>query len=62
MSVTANSSAISPVQLKAEDRPDQPQVTPELVEFYEGLERALLVPLWTEIGGLMPAAHSVGLA
>ncbi len=54
MSMTANPFAVSPVQLRAEDRPDQPPVTPELVELYEGFEKALLVPLWTEIGDLMP--------
>jgi gentisate 1,2-dioxygenase len=37
------------------DRPDQPPVTPELVELYRGFEQALLVPLWAEIGDLMPA-------
>jgi len=47
--------AASPVTLTAEDRPDQPPVTPELVELYRGFEQALLVPLWTEIGDLMPA-------
>jgi gentisate 1,2-dioxygenase len=47
-------SVISPVQLRAEDRPDQPPVTPGLVELYQGFEKALLVPLWTEIGDLMP--------
>ena len=52
--MTAISSVISPVQLRAEDRPDQPPVTPGLVELYKGFEKALLVPLWTEIGDLMP--------
>jgi gentisate 1,2-dioxygenase len=44
----------SPVSLTAEDRPDQPPVTPELEDLYRGFERALLVPLWTRIGDLMP--------
>ena len=52
--MTVTSSVISPVQLRAEDRPDQPSVTPGLVELYQGFEKALLVPLWTEIGDLMP--------
>ncbi|MER7705994.1 cupin domain-containing protein [Kitasatospora sp. NPDC097605] len=38
----------------AEDRPDQPPVTPELLNLYRGFDEALLVPLWTEIGDLMP--------
>ncbi|TLS48148.1 cupin domain-containing protein [Streptomyces montanus] len=44
----------SPVKLTAEDRPDQPPVTPELEDLYRGFESALLVPLWTRIGDLMP--------
>ncbi|GAA4719657.1 cupin domain-containing protein [Phytohabitans rumicis] len=44
----------SPVRLTAEDRPDQPPVTPELEDLYRGFEKALLVPLWTRIGDLMP--------
>jgi gentisate 1,2-dioxygenase len=52
--MTANPSVISPVRLRAEDRLDQPPVTPVLAELYEGFEKALLVPLWTEIGDLMP--------
>lgn len=32
----------------------QPEVTPALEELYQGFEQELLVPLWTEIGGLMP--------
>ncbi|WP_435869136.1 cupin domain-containing protein [Actinomadura coerulea] len=34
--------------------PDQPDVTPALEELYRGFEQELLVPLWTEIGDLMP--------
>jgi gentisate 1,2-dioxygenase len=32
----------------------QPTPSPELDELYRGFERQLLVPLWTEIGDLMP--------
>ena len=45
----------SPVQIVAEDSPDQPTPTAELRELYRGFEKELLVPLWTEIGDLMPA-------
>ncbi|MCE4269075.1 cupin domain-containing protein [Rhodococcus globerulus] len=45
----------SPVRLHAVDAPGQPDVTPELEELYRGFESELLVPLWTEIGDLMPA-------
>jgi gentisate 1,2-dioxygenase len=44
----------SPVQLHAVDGPGQPTATPELEELYRGFEKELLVPLWTEIGDLMP--------
>jgi gentisate 1,2-dioxygenase len=44
----------SPVSLTAADAPDQPTPTPELEELYRGFEKELLVPLWTEIGDLMP--------
>ena len=47
--------AETPVKLRAVDAPDQPQVTPALEELYRGFEQELLVPLWTEIGDLMPA-------
>jgi gentisate 1,2-dioxygenase len=43
------------VRLRVVDAPDQPQPSPELAELYRGFERELLVPLWTEIGDLMPA-------
>lgn len=43
----------SPVSLTAEE-PDQPPVTPEPEELYRSFEKALLVPLWTRIGDLMP--------
>jgi hypothetical protein len=45
---------VSPVTLVAENKPGQPEVTPELEELYRGFEKELLVPLWTEIGDLMP--------
>lgn len=45
----------SPVRLHAIDAPGQPDVTPALEELYRGFESELLVPLWTEIGDLMPA-------
>nr|WP_089104399.1 cupin domain-containing protein [Streptomyces hyaluromycini] len=45
----------SPVRLRATAAPGQPEVTPALEELYRGFERELLVPLWTEIGDLMPA-------
>lgn len=45
---------ISPVRLTATDAPDQPPPGPELDALYRGFERELLVPLWTEIGDLMP--------
>ena len=44
----------SPVQIVAEDAPYQPTPSPELDELYRGFEKELLVPLWTEIGDLMP--------
>lgn len=43
------------VRLRAVDAPDQPTVSPELEDLYRGFERELLIPLWTEIGDLMPA-------
>ncbi|WP_405433754.1 cupin domain-containing protein [Micromonospora sp. NBC_00617] len=45
----------TPVRLKAVSAPGQPDVTPALEELYRGFEQELLVPLWTEIGDLMPA-------
>ena len=44
----------SPVRLKAVAGPGQPEPSPALEELYRGFERELLVPLWTEIGDLMP--------
>jgi gentisate 1,2-dioxygenase len=46
----------SPVTLRAVDSPGQPAPTPELEELYRGFEQELLVPLWTEIGDLMPSS------
>ena len=46
----------SPVSITAGDGPGQPDRTPELEELYRGFEKELLVPLWTEIGDLMPHA------
>ncbi|MFD2468655.1 cupin domain-containing protein [Amycolatopsis silviterrae] len=46
--------ARTPVRLAAVDAPDQPAVTPALENLYRGFEKELLVPLWTEIGDLMP--------
>jgi gentisate 1,2-dioxygenase len=45
----------SPVRLRPASAADQPDVTPALEELYRGFEQELLVPLWTEIGDLMPA-------
>lgn len=45
----------SPVRLRAVTAPGQPAVTPALERLYRSFERELLVPLWTEIGDLMPA-------
>ncbi len=45
----------SPVQLDTAPGPGRPTPSPELEELYRGFEKELLVPLWTEIGDLMPA-------
>ncbi|MGN9780979.1 cupin domain-containing protein [Nonomuraea sp. ZG12] len=50
MTETAN----SPVRLTVVDSPDQPTPSAALEELYRGFEQELLVPLWTEIGDLMP--------
>lgn len=44
----------SPVRLSMVDGPGQPEPSPALEKLYHGFEQELLVPLWTEIGGLMP--------
>ena len=46
--------ASSPVKITAVDTPGQPDPTPELDSLYRRFEEELLVPLWTEIGDLMP--------
>lgn len=45
----------SPVKLTALEAPGQPEPTAALEQLYRGFEQEMLVPLWTEIGGLMPA-------
>lgn len=45
----------SPVRLTAVAAPGQPEPTPALEQLYRGFEQELLVPLWTQIGDLMPA-------
>ncbi|RKN06264.1 cupin domain-containing protein [Streptomyces radicis] len=45
---------VSPVTLRALDAPGQPTPSADLDALYRGFERELLVPLWTEIGDLMP--------
>jgi gentisate 1,2-dioxygenase len=45
---------LSPVALLPVEAPGQPPVTDELRELYRGFEQEMLVPLWTEIGDLMP--------
>ncbi|WP_377323994.1 cupin domain-containing protein [Pimelobacter simplex] len=52
----------STVRLQAVTAADQPEPTPALAALYRGFEQELLVPLWTEIGDLMPAhphSHAV---
>ncbi|MDA7416624.1 cupin domain-containing protein [Xenophilus arseniciresistens] len=44
----------SPVRLAAVAAPGQPEPTPALEQLYRGFEQELLVPLWTQIGDLMP--------
>ena len=46
--------ALSPVRLKMEAGRGQPDPSPALEQLYRGFEQELLVPLWTEIGDLMP--------
>jgi gentisate 1,2-dioxygenase len=48
----------SPVRLCAVAAPDQPDVTPALEALYRDFEKAMLIPLWTEIGDLMPTHPS----
>ena len=44
----------SPVRLRVVAGPGLPEPSPELEQLYRGFESELLVPLWTEIGDLMP--------
>ncbi len=44
----------SPVRLRPVPTAGQPDVTPALEDLYRGFEQELLVPLWAEIGELMP--------
>ena len=46
---------VSPVRLQAVPGSGQPDVTPALQQLYRDFESELLIPLWTEIGDLMPA-------
>ncbi|WP_020673633.1 cupin domain-containing protein [Amycolatopsis nigrescens] len=41
-------------QKATEQKAGQPEPSPQLDELYRGFEKELLVPLWTEIGDLMP--------
>ncbi|MFF5607466.1 cupin domain-containing protein [Streptomyces cellulosae] len=54
-SIAQDTATGSPVRLQAVAAEGQPEVTPALEELYWGFEQELLVPLWTEIGDLMPA-------
>jgi gentisate 1,2-dioxygenase len=44
----------TPVPAAVSDPPGEPEVTTELRALYDGFERESLVPLWTQIGDLMP--------
>jgi gentisate 1,2-dioxygenase len=44
----------SPVQVIMSDDPGQPKPSPALAELYRGFEQESLIPLWTQIGDLMP--------
>jgi len=47
------------VTMQATAADDQPAPSPALSDLYRGFEAELLIPLWTEIGDLMPASpHS----
>ena len=45
---------LSPVRLQMKTGAGQPEPSPQLERLYQGFEQELLVPLWTEIGDLMP--------
>ncbi|MER5741998.1 cupin domain-containing protein [Streptomyces sp. NPDC002225] len=55
ISIAQDAATASPVRLQAVAAEGQPEVTPALEELYRGFEQELLVPLWTEIGDLMPS-------
>lgn len=46
----------SPVRLEVGEGPEHPEPSAALEALYRGFEEELLVPLWTEIGDLMPHA------
>ncbi|QXJ23438.1 cupin domain-containing protein [Actinomadura graeca] len=46
----------SPISITRRETAGQPPLTAELHRLYDGMERGLLVPLWTEIGDLMPVS------
>src|SRR5882672_3464103 len=52
--MTTSLDSASPVHIKAVAAENLPAVTPALEDLYRGFEKELLVPLWTEIGDLMP--------
>jgi len=45
-----------PITIAMREDPGQPPPSAALRELYDGFEQELLIPLWTEIGGLMPVA------
>ncbi|MGW2846483.1 cupin domain-containing protein [Streptomyces sp. NPDC001274] len=55
ISIAQDAATASPVRLQAVAAEGQLEVTPALEELYRGFEQELLVPLWTEIGDLMPS-------
>jgi gentisate 1,2-dioxygenase len=52
----------SPVRLAMPDAPGQPTPSPGLARLYRDFESELLVPLWTEIGDLMPVSPTPAAA
>ena len=52
--MTPDHPPLTPVRLAMNAGPGQPEPSPALEQLYRGFERELLVPLWTEIGDLMP--------
>jgi len=48
------SETASPVTVNAIEAADQPARTPALDALYRGFQAELLIPLWTEIGELIP--------